>query len=124
MPRKDIDRHAPDEIWRIVSVAEIIGRTSPGSSPATVDRSDWRPPSPRGDLAMPFILDMVALYAGLIALMLMLFASIPFIAMANWLIAPIAVAGLGLGLLSGNAAGRNLNLLVLLFALLIWSLGN
>ena len=119
MPRKEVVRQTSVEIWRIVSVADRSGRLSPGPQPPSVDRSDWRPASPRGHLAGPFVLDMISVFLAIIASMLVLFSSIPFIATADWLVVPIAVAGLALGLLSGSAAGRNLNPLVILLYLII-----
>lgn len=124
MPRKDVDHRMPVEVWRIVSEAERIGRVSLGPELSDVDRSDRRPPSPRGELALPFMLDMISVFVGIIALMLVLFASIPFIATADWLVVPMAVAGLALGLLSGSAAGRNLNLLVILIHLIVSAAGS
>lgn len=118
MPRKDLDRRMPLEVWRIVAEAERLGREL-----SAEDRSDRRPASPRGELPALFMLDMIALFFGIIALMLMLSASIPFIATADWLIVPIAATGLALGLLSGSAAGRNLNLLVLLIRLIFFTAG-
>lgn len=115
MPRMEVDPKTAVEIWGIVSVAEKIGRSATGS----VDRSDWRPPSPRGNLPVPFMLDMVSLFVGIIALMLVLFASIPFIATAGWLVVPMAAVGLALGLLSGSMTGGGLNLLVILIALAV-----
>lgn len=122
MPRKDLDRRRPDEIWRMVSVADRRLRAS--LEPPIEDRSDRRPASPRGELAVPFMLDMVSLFIGIIALALVLFASIPFIATADWLILPMAVAGLALGLFSGSMAGLNLNLFVILIYLIISAAGS
>lgn len=118
MPHKQADPQRPILVWRIVPVADRRGGASLGSD-LPEDRSDWRPASPRGYLPVSFMFDMISVFVGIIAAMLVLFGSIPFIAMAGWLVAPMAAAGLTLGLLSGSAAGRNLNLLVLVLCLMI-----
>ena len=58
------------------------------------------------------MLNIISLLIGLVALVLVAIAILPIIAIANWIIVPIAVVGAGIGQLSSNKAGRNLNLFV------------
>lgn len=60
------------------------------------------------------MLNIVSLLIGLVALVLVAIAILPVVAIANWIIVPIAVVGAGIGQLSNNKAGRNLNLFVIL----------
>jgi len=67
-------------------------------------------------LASPHIgcmLNILSLMTGLVALGLAIFAFLPFLGWANWVIIPLAMFGLGLGFLSGTSSGRNLNLVVI-----------
>lgn len=57
--------------------------------------------------------NLASLMIGAFAGFLTLFAFIPFLGWANWLIMPVALVGLVLGVLSSGSAGRNLNLVVL-----------
>lgn len=50
---------------------------------------------------------------GIIALLVALVGIIPLLGWLNWLALFIALIGLAIGLLSGQKAGRNLNILVL-----------
>lgn len=59
------------------------------------------------------MLNILSLMTGLVALGLAIFAFLPFLGWANWVIIPLAMFGLGLGLLSGTNSGRNLNLVVI-----------
>jgi len=60
------------------------------------------------------LLNIVSLLIGLVALVLVAIAFIPLLGIANWIIIPIAVIGAGIGALSSNKAGRNLNLFVII----------
>jgi hypothetical protein len=55
-----------------------------------------------------------SLIIGVIALLLALVAFLPLLGAANWLIVPLAIVGLALGLASEETSGRNLNALVIL----------
>ena len=59
------------------------------------------------------MLNIMSLLVGLVALGLAIFAFLPFLGWANWVIIPLAMVGLGLGFLSGSNSGRNLNLIVI-----------
>ena len=58
------------------------------------------------------MLNIASLAIGVIALILAVFAFIPFLGWANWVIIPFAVIGLALGAMSDRTSGRNLNIVV------------
>lgn len=58
--------------------------------------------------------NLLSILIGIIALLLALPASIPFLGAANWIILPIAMIGIGIGALSRSNTGRNLCLIVFL----------
>ena len=59
------------------------------------------------------MLNVASLIIGLFALLLAIFAFFPFLGWAYWMIVPIALVGLLLGVLSSRNTGRNLNLVVI-----------
>lgn len=69
------------------------------------------------------MLNLVSLLIGLGTLFLALFAFLPFLGWANWVIIPFAVVGLALGAMSASKSGRNLNLVVIIIGALRLSLG-
>ena len=69
------------------------------------------------------MLNFVSLIIGIFALICAAIAFIPFLGWANWLIIPLAVIGAGVGQVSGSSAGRNLNLLVIVVAIIRLMLG-
>jgi hypothetical protein len=69
------------------------------------------------------MLNLLSLVLGCAAIVPLLFALLPLLGWANWLILPLPVMGLILGTMSSGNAGRNLNLLVLLVAVLRLMLG-
>ncbi|WP_420140719.1 hypothetical protein [Sphingomonas sp.] len=69
------------------------------------------------------MLNLLSLGLGLIAIVPLLFALLPLLGWANWLILPLPVAGLILGAMSSRTTGRNLNLIVLLVAIVRLSIG-
>lgn len=69
------------------------------------------------------MLNIASLIIGAISLFLALFAFLPLLGWANWLIIPLAVVGLALGVLSDRNAGRNLNLVVIVVGVLRLMLG-
>jgi hypothetical protein len=60
---------------------------------------------------------------GLMALVIALVGFIPLLGWLNWLVIPLAVVGLVLGLLSRATSGRNINLVVLALAIIRLALG-
>jgi hypothetical protein len=67
--------------------------------------------------------NLVSLIIGFVALVCAVVAFIPLLGWANWLIIPLAVIGAGIGMISRSSAGRNLNLFVILVAVVRLSLG-
>ncbi|MBA2934976.1 hypothetical protein HZF05_12795 [Sphingomonas sp. CGMCC 1.13654] len=63
------------------------------------------------------MLNLISILIGLIALVPAMVAFLPLFGWLYWFILPIAVVGLGIGVLSSGNAGRNLNLVVLLVGL-------
>jgi len=70
------------------------------------------------------MLNLISLLIGLAAICPLLFALIPFLGWANWLLLPLPITGLIIGSLSRSNAGRNLNLIVLLVAIVRLWLGH
>lgn len=69
------------------------------------------------------MLNIASLVIGVIALALAVFAFIPFLGWANWVIIPFAVVGLALGAMSNSTAGRNLNIVVIVVGVIRLILG-
>ena len=68
--------------------------------------------------------NLVSLIIGAVALLFAVVAFIPLLGWANWLIIPLAVIGAGVGVISRGNAGRNLNLFVILIAVLRLIIGH
>ena len=68
--------------------------------------------------------NLVSLIIGFVALILAIVAFIPLLGWANWLIIPLAIIGAGVGMVSRGNAGRNLNLFVIIIAVLRLMLGH
>jgi uncharacterized membrane protein SirB2 len=69
------------------------------------------------------MLNIVSILIGLVGLLLAIPAFIPFLGWANWFVVPVAIVGMGVGVLSRRTSGRNLNLLVFVIAIVRLSLG-
>ena len=69
------------------------------------------------------MLNFVSLMIGLIALVCVAIAFIPFLGVLNWFIIPLAVIGAGVGQMSDSKGGRNLNLFVILVGIVRLMLG-
>jgi len=70
------------------------------------------------------MLNLISILIGLVALVPALVAFLPLLGWLYWFILPIAVVGLGVGVLSSGNAGRNLNLVVLLVGLARLAIGH
>lgn len=68
------------------------------------------------------MLNIISLVIGIIALILGIFAFLPILGLAYWLIIPFAMIGLMFGVFSDRKSGRNLNLVVILIGILRLSL--
>ena len=69
------------------------------------------------------LLNIGSLVIGAIALVLAVFAFIPLLGWANWVIIPFAVIGLALGAMSDKTSGRNLNIVVIVIGVIRLMLG-
>jgi hypothetical protein len=69
------------------------------------------------------MLNLISLGLGALAIVPILFALLPLLGWANWLILPLPVLGLILGILSRRTSGRNLNIVLLLIAVVRLNLG-
>lgn len=68
-------------------------------------------------------MNLLSLALGGFGLVWVAIAFIPLLGWANWLILPFAILGLGLGVVSGQRSGRDLNIVVLLIGLVRLALG-
>jgi hypothetical protein len=62
--------------------------------------------------------NLVSIVIGIVALLGALVGFIPLLGWFNWLVIPLAVVGLVVGLLARENGGRNINLVVLVLAAL------
>ena len=69
------------------------------------------------------MLNALAYLVGLVSLVIVIPAQVPFFGWANWLALPVIVVGIVLGALSSKDGGRNFCLVVLLIAGVRLSLG-
>jgi len=70
------------------------------------------------------MLNIASLVIGAIALVLAVFAFVPLLGWANWVIVPFAVVGLALGAMSKSTSGRNLNIVVIVIGVIRLMLGS
>ena len=64
------------------------------------------------------MLNLVSIIIGIVALILAIPAMIPVLALAYYLIIPLALIGAMIGMASSSNAGRNLNLFVIVVGIL------
>lgn len=69
------------------------------------------------------MLNFLSLLVGAVALVLGILAFFPLLGWGYWLIIPIALVGLGLGVVSRQKSGRNLNLVVIVVGVFRLMLG-
>jgi hypothetical protein len=69
------------------------------------------------------MLNIVSILIGLVALVLAIPSTIPFLGWGNWFVLPIAVVGIGVGALSRSNAGRNFCLIVFAIAVVRLMIG-
>lgn len=67
--------------------------------------------------------NLVSIVIGVVALISALVAFVPLLGWLNWFVIPMAVVGLGFGVVSDGRAGRNLNLVVIGVAVLRLMIG-
>ena len=68
--------------------------------------------------------NIVSLIIGFVALVLAVVAFVPFLGIGEWLVLLLAIIGAGIGMISRGSAGRNLNLFVMLVAVVRLILGH
>ncbi len=69
------------------------------------------------------MLNLLSIITGVVALLLAIPSTIPFLGWGNWFVLPIAIVGVGLGMLSRSNSGRNFCLVVLAIAVIRLMLG-
>ena len=69
------------------------------------------------------MLNLISILIGVVALLLAIPATIPFLGWGNWFVLPIAVIGAGIGALSRSNGGRNFCLVVFAIAVIRLMLG-
>ena len=69
------------------------------------------------------MLNLLSLLVGAVALVLGIIAFFPLLGWAYWVIVPLALVGLGLGVVSRHKSGRNLNLVVIIVGVIRLMLG-
>ena len=67
--------------------------------------------------------NLISILTGVVALLLAIPSSLPFLGWANWFVLPIAVIGAGIGMLSSRNGGRNFCLVVFAIAVVRLMLG-
>ena len=68
-------------------------------------------------------MNVLSTIIGIVALIIALVGFIPLLGWLNWFVIPLAVVGLVMGLMSRQASGRNINLVVLALAMIRLALG-
>lgn len=68
-------------------------------------------------------MNVFSIVLGILALIGALIGFIPLLGWLNWLVIPLAVVGLVFGLLAKENSGRNVNLVVLVLAVVRLSIG-
>ena len=68
-------------------------------------------------------MNVLSTIIGIMALIIALVGFIPLLGWLNWFVIPLAVVGLVMGLMSRQASGRNINLVVLALAAVRLALG-
>ncbi|ODP38660.1 hypothetical protein [Sphingomonas turrisvirgatae] len=69
------------------------------------------------------MLNLISLIVGVVTLPIMLVGLVPLLGWINYLVIPMAIVGLVLGVLSSSNTGRNLNIVVLIIGAVRLSLG-
>ena len=69
------------------------------------------------------MLNIASILVGIVALVLAIPSTFPFLGWGNWLVLPIALVGVGMGALSRSNTGRNFCLIVFALAVVRLTLG-
>jgi len=68
--------------------------------------------------------NVASLIIGVVALICALVAFIPLLGIGEWLVLLLAIFGAGIGMISRHSAGRNLNLFVIIVAIIRLIIGH
>jgi hypothetical protein len=68
-------------------------------------------------------MNVISVIIGIMALIIALVGFIPLLGWLNWFVIPGTVVGLVLGLMSRKTSGRNINIVVLVLAIIRLALG-
>lgn len=68
-------------------------------------------------------MNILSVLFGIPALLIALIGFLPLLGALNWLVIPLAVVGLVFGIFAKETAGRNFNIVVLVFSILRLMLG-
>jgi len=68
--------------------------------------------------------NLASLIIGFVALICAIIAFVPLLGIGEWLVLVLAIIGAGIGMISRGSAGRNLNLFVILVAVVRLILGH
>jgi len=68
--------------------------------------------------------NVASLIIGVVALICALVAFIPLLGIGEWLVLLLAIFGAGIGMISRHSAGRNLNLFVIIVAIIRLVIGH
>lgn len=69
------------------------------------------------------MLNVISVLIGLVALTVGIIGLFPLVGIINWLALPIAAIGAAIGILADGKVGRNLNIFVIVLAMMRLSLG-
>jgi hypothetical protein len=69
------------------------------------------------------MLNIASILLGILSLVIVIPATIPFLGWGNWFALPLIVAGIAVGQLSSHRSGRNFCLVVLAIAVIRLALG-
>ena len=69
------------------------------------------------------MLNIISIIIGLGALIMGAFAFIPLLGWMNWFVIPVAILGMGVGIVSKRRSGTNLNIAVIIICALRLMLG-
>lgn len=72
---------------------------------------------------MTAMFNLISIIIGIVAIPLALLAFLPLLGWAYWLIVPIGLLGAGIGQMSPNKTGRNMNLFVVVIGVIRLMLG-
>lgn len=69
------------------------------------------------------MLNVLSILTGIVALLMAIPSTIPFLGWGNWFVLPVAIVGIGFGALSSSNSGRNFCIIVFVIAVVRLMLG-